>query len=135
MYPKTPLKGAITFPLIRFKIISPFFTFSFSFNSPEISSFLILKVYLTIPAAKVSFFASSTMMMDPVTRLTLQSSTNRGSGLFSDDLHIVAGIGDVEKGNALYSPRKRATMKSRIIRFRDYEDQQIYRKPDCQVIT
>jgi len=35
----------------------------------------------------------------------------------------------------LYSPRKRATMKSRIIRFRDYEDQQIYRKPDCQVIT
>ena len=35
----------------------------------------------------------------------------------------------------VYSPRKRATMKSRIIRFRDYEDQQIYRKPDCQVIT
>jgi len=43
---------------------------------------------------------------------------------------------DAERsGLEVYSPRKRATMKSRIIRFRDYEDQQIYRKPDCQVIT
>ena len=42
---------------------------------------------------------------------------------------------DIFSFEGLYSPRKRATMKSRIIRFRDYEDQQIYRKPDCQVIT
>ena len=69
MYPKTPLKGAITFPLIRFKIISPFFTFSLSFNSPEISSFLILKVLvlLDIAVPKVSSFSANFSFITSVT--------------------------------------------------------------------
>ena len=40
----------------------------------------------------------------------------------------------VEEGQ-LYSPRKRATMKSRRIKFRDYEDQQVHRESDHQVLA
>ena len=61
VYPRTPLNGAIIFPLFNFIKTSPFLTKFFNFKSSNRSSFLILKVFdlFEIAVPKVSIFSEN----------------------------------------------------------------------------
>ena len=79
-------------------------------------------------------------MVDNI-RMEYPISVNRSCNLIHLQKRVYyyqsKGLGDdlLRMLMKVYSPRKRATMKSRRLIFRNYEDEQIYRALDYQVIA
>ena len=71
VYPRTPLNGAIIFPLFNLIKISPFLTKFFNFNSSKRSSFFILNVsdFFEIAVPKVSILSENSFSITSVTMI------------------------------------------------------------------